>query len=176
MEEDGTIRYDSSWAGKTPGIRQVVVYLYGEDPLTGKILGIQAKKEISWKYDAASTRGTSAPARYYGTFQLRYDAIADNGSRIPDFIEPKTIELRVKAKMPKIRYQVTNEKNGYSRISFEGTNCLRRCNGRLWVKYGGKYQRIPRIDLDSKICYFPGQAEITVIAEQGLPTPEKTKG
>lgn len=169
-ETSGKIHYQSTWAGKTADVKAIIVYLSGTDSLTGAPV---EDADIGFQYTMTSTNGFSKPALYWGDFQLRYDAVLDDGRRVRDFIPPRTIELRVPSRRPVLQYQVKEAKYGFSKVTITG-NCLPRYTGHLWVSYAGGYSRIPGTQgiVGTMEFYFPKQSGIQIIADDGFPLTE----
>ena len=135
LADDGcTLNLISGWAGETPGISELRLYVEGINPLSGKPV-----KSSDYVFNRSCNR-RSDTIRLYGDFKLHFDAVCNDGSRIRDFRPPQPLSLRCASCKPKVKWEYKAAGN-FCKLVFT-SNCWPFCFYNIWIQAQGRFQTL----------------------------------
>lgn len=154
------IRIHSPWHPAAPDIQGFRIQLAGKNPLTGRDL---EELNIGCLFTFDNQEYHSKVLSFHGNFSLKKYVRFANGSE--EYIGSEPVSLVYKPNEPYVRFTCSPSANKYGHkwIALE-SNCWKSCDGKIWLAYDGRTQRLPAVNASSGTFkwYLPTQGDIEI--------------
>lgn len=148
------------WHPCAPNIQGFRMQLAGKNPLTGRDL---EELNIGCVFTFDNQEYRSKVLSFHGSFAFKKYVRFSDGSEEYIGSEPLTLVYRPNAPYVRFTRASSPNKYGHKWIELE-SNCWKSCDGKIWLAYDGRTQRLPAVNAASGTFkwYLPTQGNIEI--------------